>query len=893
MPTPRAKMPFILNWFVLAITLSLSLLARPVVAAPNFGAGLQNGEFPKGDFAKSDFAEIASTLMASPKSAAQLATSLLYNARVAFVLYSESSKDRDQVLSALLSDRSQLSLKALAEIASATKDKSVRFACLEKLVGALPSSAPSLRYIARYGSTKALRVQASKAAGLKQLAGSKSSNPSTTDEDLSSESNSLFATAGELKLLERLLSGAKTGGRIAELETVLTAPESLENGSRYAIQSHFLTRVLALQTASEEERLSRFDALLNEIEAFLHKRTRVLKITTPAQFEAFKATLVSRYSTLSDDIKFSSGLRDRSPVKLKISSEVTSSARSLSDASHSIDMKLPEPYQGFFFDFLSSDSPQGFLFRLQLKSLPAAQKAKLLDRISTEFKSRHESLKTVAQEMMASGAIQFEDPAEQRFLELMIETYFSAFSFEETANIMKAGFERPDFLTGNDRFRLFVMYAGPQMQKLFQVVARRPELSKELAKTFQALEDAGLKSPWEVMAPKFAKPPVGYDWVSLSEKAFVGTMAETYAGVVRNKETGETTKIAARALKDKIRDRFDSEIPRLIRLGKVLDTDPMLRELHFAKVGPVLDDVMSMSEAELDPRLTIDNQKTGERVYTTSMSFGSGRKLHFITAKTLQAENPEVIYSTWLEGEKFESFRVRDPERAVKVAEATAKHWLEQALFNERFFHADLHQGNIKVRESQNGDITVGLLDFGMVGKIEKAERSVLIRLGLATKQNTNPTLIAKYLFAMSDRSENQISEADLVTQARAHMNSKRNSGKMAELSLDKWMEWGMSVGLKLPKKITAFGRGIGTVEQLMIGTGSKHEIVDLMKRVALKHAIELTPDLVKYLRDFTVAAVQERRAVRSENKSLEARAQVQPSLSRQGGFRCEAVFAH
>jgi ABC1 atypical kinase-like domain len=819
---------------VLAVIFMISAFVPPVSAEPLSALDLKNGELQR------------------------LTHAAANNARVAFIVHSGASAERAEMLQTLVQDRTREGFQALAEIASVTADVKVRAEALSALASSRPNSDEALAYLLEFPPTKTTRLAVQTL--LKKAVTAASADQAPADD---STGSLLPASVKELSLLQSFAQG-RTGG---DLTSALTAKTDLENGSRYFIQSLFLKKILSLQSKTVADRERQLTNLMNEIDVYLHKPAQTIKIQSQADLDAFKKSVVSQYAMLADEMKFSKGLRALQPVRLQVSSKIKPDLEKFSKAYRLADRELEGLQTGYFFDLLSDTSLAGVLFRLQLKSLPVSLKENILGKISDEFKKKHESLQTIAQDLVKTGAIKFSNPAEQRFFELMITNYFSTYSFEETANVLKAAIERPDLASGNDLFRSFVMYAGPQMQKLLQVVGRRQGLSAELGKTFQALEDAGLKSPWEKVSLNFKKPPVGYEWVSLERIPRVGSMAETYKGVVRNLETGEKIEIAARTLKSDIRGRVEKEIPRLVNLGRELDNDALLRSYHFPQVGPVMSDVMSMAQAELDVQDTEANQIKGERIYTGKKKISGGKTLNFITAKTLKSQHPDVIYSTWLKGEKFEDFAHKNPQRAIEVSESLAKHWLDNALFNERFFHADLHQGNLKIRQEANGDVTVGILDFGMVGSIEKEERSILIRLSLATKQNKKASLIAKYLYALSDKNENRISESALAQKALKHMAET----PAEELTMEMWMAWGMSVGLKLPKKITAFGRGMGAIEMLLESTGSKRSVIDLMRDVAIWHAVELSPDLARYVRDSVKATFTERKLT---------------------GLRCENAFA-
>lgn len=791
--------------FVLAFALAVLVGGSSSLAATNSASALKIGEVR------------------------DVARQSLYSAAPLFALTIATPEQRALVVAELAKDGSSQALESLAEIA-ASGDEATAKAAFYALMNARPASAHALRLISQLSYDETRRAAARESAqGLALNAPARSSQ----------------AFDGvDLGFAQKLLN---------QRDLRLAIPVDLSNGARYQIQTWFLKRILSLQHAGSEERRVRFDFLVNEIAQFIAKPAVSVKIEKEDDLEAFKETLQSRYAYLDDEMKFSKGLSDQSPVRLEIAPAMYPKVRAMSDSFRQMDQKLDALGGCYFFDSLSEAKLPGFLFRLRLKTQTEQEKLSQLRDISNAFLTKYESLQTVAPKLIENKVIQFANPAEQRFFELMITHYFSTYTFDETSNVMKSVIERPDHQSGTDLFHLMVMYAGPQMQKLLQVVSRRPGISPELQATFKKLEESGFGSAWERVAPGFAQPPEGTEWVKLDHQARVGSMAETYKGVVRT-QSGQDVTIAARTLKTDIRDRVEKEIPRLMELGRVIDHDPILRHYDFPLVGPVMDDVMAMSRAELNVALTIQSQQMGERIYTAKKVLKNGVTVEFQTAKTFKAAHPDVIYSTWLQGEKFEDFVARDPGLAVQIAELTAYHWIENALFKERFFHADLHQGNLKIQKRGANDYVVGLLDFGMVGSLSLAERSTIIKLSLATARNTNPALIAKYLFDLSEKDKNTVTFEQLREEAKTYL--ALNKGPL--LTMDVWLSWSLSRGLKLPKNITAFSRGIGAMEQLTIASGSKKWLAEMVKDVALQHKMELAPDLARYLRDSVVSSVSE-----------------------------------
>jgi predicted unusual protein kinase regulating ubiquinone biosynthesis (AarF/ABC1/UbiB family) len=505
-------------------------------------------------------------------------------------------------------------------------------------------------------------------------------------------------------------------------------------------------------------------------------------------------------------------------------------------------------------DYLPKDRGQYYFFadlfgldiasdgREDLIKLPKKEKRKIIREITEMFETNIKKLRNISSELIRSGNVKFENSADQRFFELLLSEYYSEIPREMAKNVLKKLIESPDKNSPMDIFRHMVLYSGPQMQKLLQVLGRNEGFSPELRKVFGQVEENGLEFPWEQIAHKFTDPPVGYEWVSLNRQSFVGTMAQTYFGIVRDRN-GNSVEIAARTLKPGIADELAEEKPRLEKLARTIDQDPLLRRSDFPLITPILQDVEEMAKEELDVGLTENRQRQGEK-YKSTVKNKDGLQIEFITPETLNSSQNGILYSTWLPGEKFDSFQEKYPVEAVAVAEAIAEKWIETAFFSELFFHADLHQGNMKIRRISATQIQVGFLDFGMAATIDQASKSLLVRLGIELVGKCSARGIAEYIWQLSDSSQNLVSYSKFVEEIEKRL-PKDNSRSIAA-----WLRWSLSKGIKLKKNINAFSRGLCAIEQLLIAGKSAFTASDLMLKVARSFKWDLTKLGASYLKD-------------------------------------------
>lgn len=82
--------------------------------------------------------------------------------------------------------------------------------------------------------------------------------------------------------------------------------------------------------------------------------------------------------------------------------------------------------------------------------------------------------------------------------------------------------------------------------------------------------------------------------------------------------------------------------------------------------------------------------------------------------------NDSIIVMSHLEGRKIGELEDEEKDAYCRLL---AKFGMKCLLFN-RFYHADLHPGNIVFMKDANGNEQLGILDYGIMGEITKEEQS-------------------------------------------------------------------------------------------------------------------------------------------------------------------------
>lgn len=252
---------------------------------------------------------------------------------------------------------------------------------------------------------------------------------------------------------------------------------------------------------------------------------------------------------------------------------------------------------------------------------------------------------------------------------------------------------------------------GPAYIKFGQVLSTRPDVvGDELALQLRVLQDKLPPFPTDVAIATVETElgaPLDTVFSEFSDSIAAASIAQVHKAKL--KSTGED--VAVKVLRPKIERAFRKDIDAFYLAASMVELfSPSSRRLHPSEVIRHFDGVV---QGELDLRL--EGAAAGE--YAAKSADDAGfivPKIHFFHSAK------RVMTMEWAEGTPFgdtEAIYAAGHDRKI-LGERLLQLFLRQAL-NDGYFHADMHQGNLKV--SANGDIIA--YDFGIMGRIDEYTR--------------------------------------------------------------------------------------------------------------------------------------------------------------------------
>jgi ubiquinone biosynthesis protein len=254
---------------------------------------------------------------------------------------------------------------------------------------------------------------------------------------------------------------------------------------------------------------------------------------------------------------------------------------------------------------------------------------------------------------------------------------------------------------------------GPAYIKFGQILSTRADVvGPDLARELQVLQDKLPPFP-RAEAMKVIEAEVERPIDTLFAEFSEPVAAASIAQVHKAKLASDGRDVAVKVLRPGIERAFRKDIDAFYLIAWVIETlSPASRRL---RPGDVIEHFESTVMQELD--LRIESSAAGEYHATTLLDDG-------FTVPEVEwfLSSRRMMTLAWAEGVPLSDIAAIDAAGHDRKALAARvlQMFLRHAL-RDGYFHADMHQGNLKV--APNGDIVA--LDFGIMGRLDEYTRRV------------------------------------------------------------------------------------------------------------------------------------------------------------------------
>lgn len=480
-------------------------------------------------------------------------------------------------------------------------------------------------------------------------------------------------------------------------------------------------------------------------------------------------------------------------------------------------------------DFLKKTSLFAYIELLKMANTSSGSLTGSVDKTTIEEhivnieKDLNQAVKESLGELFSKEKKQF---ISQAFPELL-SIYFRRSSLKMKLNMFSDLLDNSFPYEKENLIMAYFSNSGPQFQKLIQSFSKEESIDKKWQPLFEKFESSVREVPfWQVeKLLKVSRFP--FEVLSVSpQRLGTGTISQSHLGKVRFND-GREQEVVFKFIKPGAAERVLEEL-EIIRAACVeLDENPEFSSKNYMKLAPLADNIYKMLVNDLKLKKSYAYQKLAIKHMT--------RDDIVIPEVWLSLEKePNFMVQTKAEGQKLSKF---EPEVAVKILNRLIEFWMDEAIFGDGYYHADLHQGNYfaKIQEEFKGHekTIITLIDFGMFGELTTQDKKDIMALAITLKAKKVEELTT-VAWRLANKSQSQITHKKLFL-----LLNERIREQEQDLSIDALLKLFTANGLELNQRVLGFLRGSVTLTSQLKKLDKRVSFADIALRVSLKHPLK------------------------------------------------------
>lgn len=465
----------------------------------------------------------------------------------------------------------------------------------------------------------------------------------------------------------------------------------------------------------------------------------------------------------------------------------------------------------------------------------------------------------------------FEDVIERLRIDQYIEVGLQVISKKRRHRVEK--------LTRAERVRMAFEELGPTYIKLGQVLSTRPDLVpvefiEELAKLQDEVPPCLFEEVVHILESELGQPPE-----KLFESFEHQPIASASIGQVHKAALPDGEDIAVKIQRPGIQKTIEVDLEIMLHLATL--SERHIEELAIQRPVRIVEEFARTLEREIDYKIEATNMERFARnflddpkVYIPKVyrDMTTERVLTMEFVEGIKVSETEEIHKAGL-----------DPKQ---ITSRGAVYFLKQ-VFDYGFFHADPHPGNIFVLPNN----TICLLDYGMVGAVDKYTREDFVELvdGIVRQDESRATQMLLKLTSWDDDPDTRQLEREVGDFMGMHLYKPLKEieiGKLLQQMLDlasrhrlmippdlflmmKALGQIEGVGLQLDPEFDMVAHTAPFIERIKLARFTPQRISDDLYRIATE-LFQFVQKFPRDMLDISRQIRQQKLSLKFENQSLE-----------------------
>jgi ubiquinone biosynthesis protein len=268
----------------------------------------------------------------------------------------------------------------------------------------------------------------------------------------------------------------------------------------------------------------------------------------------------------------------------------------------------------------------------------------------------------------------------------------------------------------SERFKLMLEELGPIFIKFGQLLSTRPDiLPPNFITALSELQEDVAPLPWDLIATEL-KTHLPRDPKEIFLRIDPEPLASASVSQVHRATLKNGAEVVIKIRRPEIDEIIRADMEFMRGAAKLLESTIVEMSRH--------DPESWVNEFALALELELDLINEVRAIETFS---ANGSQTGHLVVPRVYPEycSPRIIVMEYLQGTSV--IKVEDPEERRRVARIIVGEAYKQ-IFVDGFFHADPHPGNVRYLE----DGRIGMIDFGLVGRISPRMRDLIVKLTMA-----------------------------------------------------------------------------------------------------------------------------------------------------------------
>jgi len=373
------------------------------------------------------------------------------------------------------------------------------------------------------------------------------------------------------------------------------------------------------------------------------------------------------------------------------------------------------------------------------------------------------------------------------------------------SHIRIPGFRNPrtrEFTSDPERVVKAIQELGPTFIKLGQVLSTRPDvIPQEYISALVKLQDNASPLNFQDISIRMVEL-LGPEWRDLLAEFDEEPLASASIAQVHRATLKGGQRVVFKIQRPRIEKKVSADLSILqFLVNRFLVEYPELR--YFDPDG-VLEEFEAAIRSEMDFLNEADNMKA------FSQNFAGDPTVRI--PKVFESFSGErVLCMEFLEGKSIREARVEGMD--MQAVGERYLHMAYKMLFDHGFFHGDLHPGNVLVLEGE----VLGLLDFGMTGRLTREMRDNLVSLIFALERGDFRTVTRVFydIAIKEDRVDYVAFQRDTIDLIQRNWKGQSIQDLQIGVFLTEMAQGAIRHQVRVPSTYTMFFKALLTTEGL------------------------------------------------------------------------------